>query len=126
MDDILLSYIGANVHIAEDAILQGGHRIGHDCVIEDGATLKWGAVLTAYTQVHSGAFLGPYSVCLGPAHPAQTVIGKGAWLGAHVLVAPGVHICAGAKVGAGTFVTEDIAEPGLYVQGPGSHLRRLK
>lgn len=121
------SRIEQTVEVDVTALIQGSHRIGRHCRIGAGATLKWGATLTAYTEIGPDAFLGPYSVCLGPGSKERpTTIGEGAWLGAHVLVDPGVVIAPGVVVGAGTYVKCDITEPGTYVQGEGAGLRRLR
>jgi maltose O-acetyltransferase len=45
-------------------------------------------------------------------------VGDGCWLGARVVVLPGVNITDGVTVAAGAVVTEDLRVPGLYAGVP--------
>jgi acetyltransferase-like isoleucine patch superfamily enzyme len=47
-------------------------------------------------------------VCSQPMTTAEVVLGDDVWLGAGVVVLPGVHIGRGAIVGAGSVVTSDL------------------
>jgi acetyltransferase-like isoleucine patch superfamily enzyme len=51
-------------------------------------------------------------------------VGDGCWLGARVLVLPGVSICSGVTVAAGAVVTKDLTQPGLYAGVPARLVRR--
>jgi len=52
------------------------------------------------------------------------VIGNDVWIGARVVVLPGVHIADGCVVGAGSVVTSSLAEPyGIYAGNPARLLR---
>jgi len=53
---------------------------------------------------------------------ATTTIGDDAWIGANVVVTPGVTIADGNLIGAGSVVTGD-TEPGTIVAGvPARHI----
>jgi len=52
------------------------------------------------------------------------VIGNDVWIGARVVVLPGVHIADGCVVGAGSVVTSSLGEPyGIYAGNPARLLR---
>ncbi|MDR0828408.1 MAG: acyltransferase [Desulfovibrio sp.] len=56
--------------------------------------------------------------------PAQVFIADNVWIGAHVVILPGVHIGAGAVIAAGAVVSRDVA-PDVVVGGiPARVLRR--
>jgi len=46
------------------------------------------------------------------------VIGDGAWIGARVIILPGVTVGAGAVIAAGSVVTSDCAPDSLYAGVP--------
>lgn len=54
----------------------------------------------------------------------STRIGNNVSLGSNVTVLP-VKICDGAVVGAGSVVTKDITEPGIYAGNPARLIRHL-
>lgn len=56
---------------------------------------------------------------------APISIGDGAWLGARVIVLPGVTIGRGSVVGAGAVVTKDVEENTLVGGSPSRLIRRL-
>lgn len=61
----------------------------------------------------------------GAATAAPVVIGDGAWLGARVMVLPGVKIGAGCVVAAGAVVIDDCEADALYAGVPARKLREL-
>ena len=52
-------------------------------------------------------------------------IEDGCWIGANVTIMPGVTIAKGCIIGAGTLVTEDTEENGIYVGIPARLIRKL-
>lgn len=102
--------IGANttIHRAvfSDTRVDSYCHIGANCNIGHNCFIGEGSMLTA-------------SICLA----GSVRIGMNCWLGIGTLVVDGVKICANVKTGAGTVVTKDITEPGLYVGAPA---RRIK
>jgi acetyltransferase-like isoleucine patch superfamily enzyme len=55
--------------------------------------------------------------------PAPIIIGRKVWLGASVTVVPGVTICDGAIVGAGSVVTKDVPANAIVAGVPARLLR---
>lgn len=54
----------------------------------------------------------------------STVIGNNVSIGSNATILP-VRICDGAVIGAGSVVTHDITEPGIYAGNPCRKLRNL-
>lgn len=54
----------------------------------------------------------------------NTVIGNNVSIGSNATILP-VRICDGAVIGAGSVVTRDITEPGIYAGNPCRKLRNL-
>ncbi|WP_185833920.1 acyltransferase [Vibrio cholerae] len=52
-------------------------------------------------------------------------IGKNCWIGSNVIILKGIKICDNVVIGAGTLVTKDILEPGIYIS-QSSSLRKIK
>lgn len=101
-------------------------------VIENGVYINRHTFLDATEQiiVKSGAMIGPFCYITDHDHVmsmdgveggltgSPTVIGKRAWLGAHVTVLKGVSIGDGAVVGAGSVVTRDVPANSVAVGNP--------
>jgi sugar O-acyltransferase (sialic acid O-acetyltransferase NeuD family) len=88
-----LAHVSSSVRLGPHAQVHYGATVGHDCVLEAGAT------------VLPGANLG-----------GAVVVGRGATIGSGAQVLQGLTIGAGATVGAGAVVTHDVA-PGVTVVG---------
>lgn len=106
------TYIGPEAHFACD----GGLRVGRGVMIGpqvfiQTSTHRWeGPDLEAVPYDHH--------ITSGP-----VVIGDHVWLGARVVVLPGVNIGDGAVVGAGSVVTADV-EPCAVVAGNPARILR--
>lgn len=136
----LLRRLGVNV--ADSALVFSGLRLlergkvvvgegaflNHDCLLESGGGIDIG----------DRASIGPRVMLLTSRHDTaderqrgghRTLlpisVGQGAWLGAGVIVLPGVSIGAGAVVAAGSVVTHDVAAHSLVAGAPARSLRRL-
>ena len=77
--------------------------------IEERATVSARSTILSHDE--SKAYTG-----LGDEVIAETRIGRGAFLGVHCVVLPGVTVGAGAIVGAGSVVTREVP-PGAIVAG---------
>ena len=109
-------------------------------VIGDRTFINYGVSIGATKSVTIGADcdLGPY-VNIVDSHfhrleperrgerpdPTPVVIGDNVWLGARVIVLPGVTIGDGAVVGAGSVVTRDVPSRSLAVGSPAKVVRAL-
>lgn len=53
-------------------------------------------------------------------------IGEGTWIGANVIILPGVSIGKGCVIGAGSVVVSDVEDNSIYAGVPAKKLRQLE
>jgi acetyltransferase-like isoleucine patch superfamily enzyme len=123
--------------------------IGDDCFIGPFVEIQKGVVIGVNTKIQSHTFvcelvkIGSY--CFighgvmfindlfkegGPANGdvtkwAKTTIGDNVSLGSNSTILP-VNICSNVVIGAGSVVTRDIIEPGVYAGNPARFKRKIK
>lgn len=83
----------------------------------------FGAIGSRHTLGHPTTFAvsrGPYAFLGEPADKvADIALGNDVWIGARVIVLPGVQIADGSVVGAGSVITKSLTEPyGIYAGNP--------
>lgn len=144
----LLNYMGAridptatvnfNVRITNpwmltmgpQSYLNAGSYVDGNAPLDIGAGVRIGSNVTILTSKHN---VGGHSRrCLphedNTHHPVT--IGSGSWLGAGVIVMPGVTVAPGCIIGAQSLVTRNTEPDGLYVNMAGSdgvvNARRLR
>ncbi len=130
-------------------------EIGEDCYIETPLRANWGGrhvhfgkniytnfnlTLVDDTHIHVGDYcqIGPNVVLATAGHPilpelrekgyqynAPVRIGRNCWLGAGVVVVPGVTIGDNVVVGAGSVVTRDLPDNVIAVGNPCRILREV-
>lgn len=130
-------------------------EIGKDCYIEPPLHSNWGGKhchfgdcvyanfnLTLVDDTHiyigSNTMIGPNVTIATAGHPilpelreqayqynASVHIGKNCWLGAGVIVLPGITIGDNSVIGAGSVVTKDIPENVVAVGNPCKVLREI-
>lgn len=118
---------------------------GPNITIGRGAFVNYGTFFdnSAPIVIGEGASIGPQCMFITQSHTigetaeSRTVrtadttvlgaieVGRNAWLGARVLVLPGVTIGEGSVVAAGAVVTTDCAPNGLYAGVPATRVREL-
>ncbi len=122
------STVAEDVHIGPFSHIRPGCQVGPRCRIGNYAELK-NTRLGAGTQQHHFSYLGDAEVGekvnigagaitanFDGARKNTTVIGDGAFIGVDTMLRAPVTIGAGAKTGAGSVVTRDVA-PGATVVG---------
>jgi len=112
--------IGQNVYIDKDVVIGNGVKIQNNVSVYKGVI------------VEDDCFLGPSVVFTNVLNPRsfierkeefkQTVIRKGATIGANATIVCGVEIGQYAMIGAGTVVTKHIQPYALVVGNPGKHI----
>jgi UDP-2-acetamido-3-amino-2,3-dideoxy-glucuronate N-acetyltransferase len=131
--------IGTGTRVWQFAVVLAGARIGADCnlnahtlveggaVLGDRVTLKCGVYVWNGVILEDDVFCGPNATFTNdnrprsrqtPAAWAQTVVERGASIGAGAILLPGVRIGAGALIGAGAVVTKDVPAGETWVGNP--------
>ena len=118
------SSIGPFVEIQRGAVIGKRCRIQSHAFICDMVTIGDDCFVS-----HGVMFINDPFVIGGPAMRNReawrsTKIGDRVSIGTNATILP-VSICAGVVVGAGSVVTHDITEPGIYAGNPARLLRRL-
>lgn len=137
MSDVQSENIGAGTSIWQFCVVLQGAQIGEECnicshcfiendvIIGDRVTVKCGVQLWDGLRLEDDVFIGPNVTFTNDRHPRskqypdefpQTIIRKGASIGANATILPGIEIGEGAMVGAGAVVTKSVAV-GLTVIG---------
>lgn len=115
--------IGARCNIGQNVVIAPGVILGDNVKVQNNVSIYTGVVL------EDDVFCGPSMVFTNVVNPRshvvrkhdyrQTVVGRGASLGANCTVVCGHHIGRYAFVGAGAVVTKDIPDYALVVGNPG-------
>ena len=116
------SIIGRNCNLGQNVVVSPGVRVGDGCKIQNNVSLYTGVVL------EDSVFCGPSMVFTNVVNPRsevvrkdeykQTLVRRGASLGANATIVCGVTIGQYAFVGAGAVVTRDVAAFALVVGNP--------
>lgn len=99
-----------------------------DCVILDGAPVEIGDNFMAATKVQlitATHPLGAQTRISGQEYGKPIKIGDNCWLGAGVIVLPGVTIGDNVVVGAGSVVTKDVPDNVVVAGNPARVIRQL-
>lgn len=136
--------VGERTRVWQFAVVLAGARIGADCninahtlveggaVLGDRVTLKCGVYVWNGVVLEDDVFCGPNATFTNDRRPrsrqtpdawAQTVVERGASIGAGAILLPGVRIGAGALIGAGAVVTKDVPAGETWVGNPAHKLR---
>jgi len=121
-------------HIMRDCIIGQNCNIGQNVVISPNVVLGSNVKIQNNVSIYTGVickddvFLGPSCVFTNVINPRshvsrkdeyrQTVVGKGASIGANATIVCGNNIGMYALIGAGAVVTKDIPEYALAVGNP--------
>lgn len=112
--------IGADVYIADGLLIVEELADRDNLVIGDRVSIA--PRVTIVTSSHPNASrIRP----VAPAAKGPVVIEADAWIGAHVVILPGVRIGRGAVVAAGSVVTGDVAPLQIVGGQPARALREL-
>lgn len=121
--------IGENCILSKGVYIDNGVIIGNNVKIQNGISVYHGVIL------EDGVFCGPHCVFTNDKHPrsinpdgslksgddwevSETLVKKGASIGAHATIICGTTIGEWAMIGAGAVVTKDIPDHGLVVGNP--------
>lgn len=117
------SVLGENCNIGQNVVISPGVKIGNLVKIQNNVSVYTGVIC------EDGVFLGPSCVFTNVINPRsfierkneyrETIIKKGASVGANATIVCGHNIGSYALIGAGTVVTKDVPDYALVVGNPG-------
>ena len=135
--DVQSKQIGEGTRVWQYVVVLPGAVIGRGCnicshcfienkvIVGDRVTVKCGVQLWDGITLEDDVIVGPNATFTNDLYPrsgnrnyvmVQTVVRKGASIGANATILPGVTIGPGAMVGAGSVVTKDVPA-GVTVTG---------
>ena len=132
---MVLPHCGKNVNI------ERGAQFAWDLSIGDNSGIGVNALIAPHVTIGSDVMMGPDCMMFTSNHgmdrtdipmwrqessaPAPIVIGDDVWIGARVIILPGVHVGDGSVIGAGSVVTKDVS-PYSVVGGNPAKLLRMR
>ena len=127
--------------ILKDAVI-GNHCnincqvfIENDVIIGDYVTIKPGVQIWDGLRIENHVFIGPNVTFTNDRYPRskqypqefqQTIIKKGASIGANATILGGITIGENAMIGAGSVVTKNIPANELWVGNPARKIRNIE
>jgi len=137
--DVQSDQIGDGTTVWQWSVVLAGAKIGSDCnlnahtlveggaVIGDRVTLKSGVFVWSGITLEDDVFCGPNATFTNdkyprskvyPDHWPQTLVKRGASIGAGAIILPGVTIGERAMIGAGAVVTKDVPDGETWAGNP--------
>lgn len=117
------SIIGKDCNIGQNVVISPNVRLGNNVKVQNNVSVYTGVIC------EDDVFLGPSCVFTNVINPRsfisrkdeyrETILEKGASVGANATIVCGHKIGKYALIGAGTVVTKDVPDYALYVGNPG-------
>ena len=147
LSDVQSPTIGEGTNVWQFAVVLPKAKIGRDCnicanafvendvIVGDRVTIKCGVQLWDGLRVEDDVFIGPNVTFTNDKFPRskiypekflQTVVKKGASIGANATILPGVTIGEGAMIGAGAVVVRDVPAHATVVGNPAQIIKTIK
>lgn len=120
--DVGIFFAGRDASIG-DSFVNRGVRFYNFARVEIGDGCSIAMEVAFLTGTHE---IGTHEKRGGPGVLQPVRVGDGCWLGARVLVLPGVTIGAGCVVAAGAVVASDCEPDGFYAGVPARRIRELE
>ncbi|MRX62574.1 N-acetyltransferase [Maribacter sp. RZ05] len=144
--DVQTSNIGVKTKVWQFSVILKNARIGENCninshtfiennvVVGDNVTVKCGVYLWDGMRIEDDVFIGPNVTFTNDKYPRsksypkkfqETIIKKGASIGANATVLGGITIGENAMIGAGSVVSKNIPDGELWVGNPAKFVRKM-
>ena len=145
--DVQTTKIGIDTFVWQFAVILKEAVIGNNCninchvfiendvIIGDNVTIKPGVQIWDGLRIEDNVFIGPNVTFTNDRFPRskqypeqfqQTVIKKGASIGANATILGGITIGENSLIGAGSVVTKEIPANEIWVGNPAQFLRNHK
>ncbi len=128
-----LPFCGENVNIERGAEFAWDLRIGDNSGVGINALISSGVVIGTdvmmgpdcmlFTTNHGMKLAGAPMWRQSSSKPDPIVIGNDVWIGARVIILPGVNVGDGAVIGAGSVVTKDVPPCAIVAGNPAKLIR---
>lgn len=124
-----------NAKIGEDCNICSHCFIENDVIVGNRVTIKSGVQLWDGLRIEDDVFIGPNVSFTNDKYPRskqypqqfeQTVLRKGASIGAGAVLVCGIEIGERAMVGAGSVVTKDVPAGELWAGNPAGFIRKIE
>jgi len=146
LSDVQSPSIGAGTKVWQFAVILPGAVIGNDCnicahtfienevVLGHRVTVKSGVYLWDGLTIEDDVFIGPCVAFSNDKYPrskvypdafAQTLVKRGASIGANATVLPGIVLGENCMVGAGAVVTRDVPDNAVVAGNPARIVRYI-
>jgi sugar O-acyltransferase (sialic acid O-acetyltransferase NeuD family) len=104
--------IGLSTYVGVNSIINAQSKIGKGVIINTAAIIEHECVLQDFSHI------APAAVLCG-----NVIVGKGAFIGANVVVRNNTSICSEVILGAGSVVAKSIGEKGIWVGNPSKKVK---
>ena len=146
LSDVQSPSIGAGTKVWQFVVILPGALIGNDCnicahtfienevVLGHRVTVKSGVYLWDGLTIEDDVFIGPCVTFSNDKYPrskvypgafAQTLVKRGASIGANATVLPGIVLGENCMVGAGAVVTRDVPDNAVVLGNPARIVRYI-
>ncbi|MBG5985865.1 N-acetyltransferase [Proteus vulgaris] len=147
LSDVKSNNIGLNTKIWQYCIIFEGAMIGENCnicahtliendvVIGNNVTIKSGVYIWDGMRIEDNVFIGPSVTFTNDIFPRSkqypekflnTIIKKGASIGANATILAGITLGENCMIGAGSVITKDIPANAVVIGNPARIIRFIK
>ena len=133
---LILEHCGTNVNIEKGARFDEKVRLGNN------SGIGVNAFIAAHVSIGENVMMGPDCMIFTSNHrteerdkpmcqqgftePRPVTIEDDVWIGARVIILPGVHVGTGSVIGAGAVVTHDVAPYSIVGGNPAKLIRYMR
>ena len=125
-DGSKLQFFHTGMVVIEENVSIGPYSVVHRGTI-DSTTIRKGCQFGAYTNIGHNCDIGENTVmAAGVILNGGVKVGKNCWFASGSLIKHYVNICDNVVIGLGSVVVKDIEKPGIYVGNPARFLKPIE